>query len=94
MVPNTVFIVNRFIVFSLLLGSFGLVTAVAAQDQPAAQSPTPTAKIDFARDIQPILSENCYYCHGPDQGKRKAGIRLDVEEDALASFEPGSSDGQ
>lgn len=45
--------------------------------------------IDFARDIQPILSENCYYCHGPDPNQRQAGLRLDVEEDALATIEVG-----
>ena len=41
------------------------------------------AKIDYNRDIRPILSENCYACHGPDEGKRKAGLRLDRKEDAF-----------
>lgn len=36
--------------------------------------------IDFNRDIRPILSEHCYACHGPDQNKRKAELRLDVKE--------------
>ena len=38
-----------------------------------------TGKIQFDRDIQPILSENCYFCHGPDAKHREAGLRLDVE---------------
>src|SRR5579884_2657138 len=42
------------------------------------------ADIDFNRDIRPILSENCFQCHGPDKGKRKANLRLDSEADALA----------
>jgi len=39
--------------------------------------------IDFSRDIQPILSENCYHCHGPDAKARKAELRLDQKEGAM-----------
>ena len=46
--------------------------------------PAVAAKVDFNREVRPILSENCYTCHGPDSGKRKAGLRLDLKEDALA----------
>jgi len=40
-------------------------------------------KISFDRDIQPILSENCYYCHGTDPSHREGDLRLDLREDAL-----------
>jgi len=51
-------------------------------------------KIDYNRDIRPILSNNCFYCHGPDKTHREAKMRLDVREDALKkeAFVPGKPD--
>ena len=58
-----------------------LILPVLAQAEP----------LNFNRDVRPILSENCFYCHGVDGNKREADLRLDVREDALASdaFVPG-----
>ena len=47
------------------------------------------APIDFSRDIQPILSDNCYHCHGPDASSRKSGLRLDRHAEALAGGKSG-----
>lgn len=46
-------------------------------------------KIDFSRDIQPLLSDNCYKCHGPDEKARKAKLRLDIPEGAFGTDEDG-----
>ena len=40
-------------------------------------------RIDFNRDIRPILSDNCFYCHGQDANKRKAELRLDLRDAAV-----------
>jgi mono/diheme cytochrome c family protein len=47
------------------------------------------AKIDFTRQIRPILSENCFACHGNDDKKRKAGLRLDLKSEAFQQLKSG-----
>src|ERR1700746_2841766 len=41
-------------------------------------------RVQFNRDIRPILSENCFFCHGPDKKHRDSGLRLDIRDEALA----------
>ena len=51
----------------------------------AAQTVTVTGQetaIDFNRDVRPLLSDKCFFCHGPDDKHRGAGLRLDIEEEA------------
>jgi hypothetical protein len=40
-------------------------------------------KVDFNREVRPLLASKCYACHGPDEEGRKAKLRLDIREDAL-----------
>jgi len=67
----------------LLLATFGL---------HAAEPPVP-AKIEFNRDVQPILSDNCFYCHGNDPKHREADLRLDIRDEAVKAeaFIPGKA---
>jgi hypothetical protein len=66
--------------------------ALVLSAPPALAAPGP---IDFSREILPILSQNCFTCHGPDSQARKADLRLDVKESALRATDavivPGNS---
>ena len=65
---------------------------VASCHSPSASSVVTTGRtIDFNEDVQPILAARCFSCHGPDPEMRKAGLRLDIGEDALQR-RPGHPD--
>src|SRR5262245_31338141 len=57
-----------------------IAAAVAGLAAPTARADQP---VRYNRDVRPILSDNCYLCHGPDKGRRKGKFRLDVRESAL-----------
>jgi mono/diheme cytochrome c family protein len=59
---------------------------------PASATPVPAARrVDFNRDVVPILSNNCFKCHGPDGSERKAGLRLDVRDSATKPADSGET---
>ena len=62
-----------------------VIMAFAVQNASAAE-----AKIDFNRDIRPILSDNCYACHGPDESHREGGFRLDRKDSAFGKADSDS----
>ncbi len=53
---------------------------------PLLASAAAEPKIDFNRDIRPLISSNCVACHGPDEAERKAGLRLDTQEGSRADL--------
>ncbi len=90
---------TRLAVLSLFALFLGVVLASRAAD-PHPNPPPPAGggqgggQVDFSRDVKPILATKCYACHGPDEGKRKAKLRLDTKESALKKvIKPGDAAG-
>ncbi len=66
---------------SFVLVWAGMIAVAAAADTAAL--PAAAATVEFNRDVRPILSDNCFYCHGPDANHREADLRLDLRDEAL-----------
>jgi hypothetical protein len=68
-----------------------LAGAVSAALLPLPARAGPGAAPDYNRDVKPVLAKNCYACHGPDQGQRKAGLRLDQRDGATRPRKRGAA---
>ncbi len=74
------------------------IAALACIFTSAAIAAAPTEKIRFNEHVRPILSNNCFFCHGPDEKHRDGKLRLDIREDAVrdlggyAAIMPGKPD--
>ena len=77
---------NRLPRWSLFAGILMALSARAAEPAPTDNRPL----VDYNRDVRPILSKNCFACHGQDETHREQGLRLDVREEALKELKSGA----
>src|SRR5690349_21603987 len=74
---------HRTIKFAMLL-LFAAIPFAGAQSK---LPPTAAKKVDYKQDIQPLLAQHCYSCHGPEV--QQAGLRLDLRQNALRGGDYG-----
>src|SRR6516164_1575104 len=67
----------------------GLGAAAAPPDASGGKSASGKPAIDYSRQVRPILSANCFQCHGPDDKVRKSGLRLDLPESVIRGGNSG-----
>lgn len=90
---------------SILLAAVCCCLYACSPDLPedvAAVYQTLPEKLDYNKDVKPVLSDKCFACHGPDKAKQKAGLRLDLPESAFGdlpenpgkvAIDPGNPEG-
>src|SRR5258708_4960600 len=66
-----------------LSAAVSAVVWMAAMGGGPARGGDAPAKVEFNRDVRPILSDNCFLCHGLDKNRRKADLRLDLRASAI-----------
>ena len=72
-----------------VVGAAMLAAALSVVVLSGQVAPVRQARVDFTTEIRPLLSDRCFRCHGPDAGKRKAKLRLDLAAGALKTLDDG-----
>jgi len=85
-IPTALFL-SRLLLPSMILGGLFAAGSQTAFAQEGARGESTPQKIDYRRDIEPILSVNCLRCHGPDE--HEGGLRLDVKDRFLQGGDNG-----
>ena len=69
----------------------GLVAVHGRDTLSDTKTGAPPQPVNFNREVRPILSKNCFACHGSDEAKRAKGLRLDVREQAVKTLKSGEA---
>src|SRR5690242_11703766 len=75
---------------TLILLNFSILLFACSVDLPVdvaeAYDALPS-ELDYNQHVKPVLSDKCYACHGPDKAKQKAGLRLDIRDNAIGELQ-------
>lgn len=80
---------NRIVRSPVSFQIFASLALLALTSAGSVQAQDVAKKVDFAREVKPILANHCWNCHGPDEKTRQAGLRLDDQTSATSTLESG-----